>query len=81
MQKNSDKTHDFSMADVMRLANSDAGKQLFALLQSTQGTQLRNAMELASAGNLDGVRQSIQSLMASPEAQGLLKKMQEDQNG
>ena len=81
MQKNSDKTHDFSMADAMRLANSDAGKQLFALLQSTQSAQLQHTMEQASAGNLDAVRQAIQSLMASPEAMSLLKKMQEDQNG
>jgi len=81
MEKNSDKTHDFSMAEAMRLANSDAGKQLFALLQTTQGDQLHHAMEQASAGNLDAVRRSIQSLMASPEAQDLLKKMQEGQNG
>lgn len=81
MQKNSDPIHDFSMAEAMRLSQTDAAQQLFALLQSTQGDQLRTAMEQASAGNYDQVKQTVQSLMASQQAQNLLKQMQEDKNG
>ncbi len=81
MQKNSDGIHDFPMAEAMRLAQSDAGKQLFALLQSTQGAELRTAMEQAAAGNYGQAKQTIESLMASQQAQALLKQMQEGQNG
>ena len=51
MQKNSEGFHDFSMADAMRLAQSDAGQQLFALLQSTNGQQLQAAMAQASVSS------------------------------
>ena len=81
MQKNSEGFHDFSMADAMRLAQTDAGKQLFALLQSTQGRQLEDAMAQASAGNYEQMKQTVQALMASQQAQSLLKKLQEDANG
>lgn len=81
MQKNSEGFHDFSMADAMRLAQSDAGQQLFALLQSTNGQQLQAAMAQASAGNYNEMRQTVQALMASRQAQELLKQLQEGQNG
>ena len=81
MQKNSDGIHDFPIQDAMRMARSDAGKQLFALLQSTQGAELHTAMEQAAAGNYSQAKQMIQALMASQQAQVLLKQMQEGQNG
>ena len=81
MHKNSEGFHDFSMADAMRLAQSDAGQQLFALLQSTNGQQLQAAMAQASAGNYNEMRQTVQALMASRQAQELLKQLQEGQNG
>ena len=81
MQKKSDGFHDFSMADAMRLAQSDAGKQLFTLLQSTQGQQLQQAMDQASSGNYAQVKQTVQALMASEQAQALLKQLQEETNG
>lgn len=81
MEKNSQGNHDFSMNEAMRMAQSDAGKQLFALLQSTQGAELRTVMEQAAAGNYGQAKQMIQALMASQQAQALLKQMQEGQNG
>ena len=81
MQKNSGGIHDFPIKDAMRMAQSDAGRQLFALLQSTQGDQLRNAMDQAAAGNYDQAKKAIETLMASQQAQILLKQLQEEQNG
>ena len=81
MEKISQGNHDFSMNEAMRMAQSDAGKQLFALLQSTQGAELRTVMEQAAAGNYGQAKQMIQALMASQQAQTLLKQMQEGQNG
>ena len=43
--------HSFSMDDARRLAQTDAGKKLLALLQSQNSPQLQMAMEQASAGN------------------------------
>ena len=42
---------DISAEQVKKLAESDAGKQLFALLQQTQGDQLKVAMDRAAAGD------------------------------
>lgn len=72
MQKNSD---NFSMQEAMRLAQSDAGKQLFALLQKQNGAALQQAMADANAGNMDAVKKTMESLMASKEVQELMKKL------
>lgn len=81
MQKNSDGIGDFSVQEAMKLAQSDAGKQLFSLLQSTQGAQLQNAMDQAAAGNYEQVKQTMQQIMASQQAQELLSRMRGDGNG
>lgn len=77
MQKKNDRFGDFDIQQAMRLANSDAGRQLLNLLQSTQGKKLQDAMDQAAAGNYDQVKKTMQELMANDEAQQLMKKMQE----
>ena len=59
----------------MKLAQSDAGRQLFELLQQTQGQQLQSAMEQASSGNYDGVKKTLNSMLTDLQARELLKKM------
>lgn len=77
MQKKNDGFGDFDIQQAMRLANSDAGRQLLSLLQSTQGKKLQDAMDQAAAGNYDQVKKTMQELMANDQAQQLMKKMQE----
>lgn len=77
MQKKSDGIHDFSIQQAMKLANSDAGQQLFSLLKNTQGQQLQSAMDQAAAGDYDQMKKTMQALLSSQQAQELLKKMQE----
>ncbi len=77
MEKNNQNFQDFSIQQAMRLAQSDAGKQLFALLQQTQGQKLQNAMDQAAAGDYTNAKETIQSMMASREAQELMKKLRE----
>ena len=77
MQKKNDRFGDFDIQQAMRLANSDAGRQLLNLLQSTQGKKLQDAMDQAAAGNYDKVKKTMQELMANDEARQLMKKMQE----
>ena len=61
--------------EVMKLAQSPAGKQLIALLQQTGGHDLQSAMEKAASGDYSQAKQAIQALMRNPEAQKLMKQM------
>ena len=77
MQKKTDGFQEFSIQQAAKLSQSDAGQQLFALLQRDHGDQLQSAMEQAKAGDYTKVKETMQSLLASEQAQELLKKMQE----
>ena len=66
----------FSMEDAKRLAQSEAGQKLLALLQSQNGPQLQVAMEQASSGNYEQLKKTLSSLMASEDARALLKQLE-----
>ena len=72
MQKNS---QNFSMQEALRLANSDAGQRLLAILKQSDSAQLQQAMEQANAGNYDSVQKTLSSLLASQEVKDLLKEL------
>ena len=72
MQKNSPK---FSMEDALRLAKSDAGQRLLAILKQSDSNQLQQAMEQANAGNYENAQKALSSLMASQEVKDLLKEL------
>lgn len=67
--------HDFSIHDAMRLASSPAGKQLIALLQQQGGNEFRKAMASAASGDYSQAKLVIETLMADPQAQKLLKDL------
>lgn len=64
------------MEKAMKLAQSDAGKQLIAMLNASNGKQLQDAMNCASAGDIASARDILQQLMASEQAQRLLQQLQ-----
>ena len=72
MQKNS---QNFSMQDAMRLANSEAGQRLLAILKQSGGDQLQQAMEQASSGHYETAQQSLRSLLENSEVRALLKEL------
>ena len=72
MLKNS---QNFSMQEAMRLANSDAGKQLFAILKESDSTMMQQAMDDASAGNYEKMQKTLSSFLSSPQVQELLKEL------
>ena len=74
------KTEKFSIQDAMRLAKSDAGQQLYALLQQTDAKKLQHAMDQAAAGDYENVKKTLSALLADEQAQKLLRQM-EDQHG
>ena len=72
MQKNS---HDFSMENIMQLAQSPAGRQLMALLQQGDPDTLQQAIDRAKAGDYENAGQTLRSMLSSSEAQALLKML------
>ena len=72
MQKNSDH---FSMEDALRMAQSEAGQQLFAMLRSQNGAAIDQAMEQAASGDYSQVKQTLSSLLSSPQIKTMLEQM------
>ena len=66
------KTPDFSYQDAMRMAQSDAGKKLQALLQQSDPDILAKATAQAAEGNYDQLRQTLSKLLSSEEVRRLL---------
>ena len=71
----------FDPEQMKRLAESDAGKQLFALLQQNQSDQLKEAMDHAAAGDYTKAKKAMSSLMNSPHAMELIRHLRSGQNG
>lgn len=78
MQK---KSEDFSMQDALRLAKSEAGQQLLALLKRTDGDALQKAMEQASSGGYAQAAQTLSKAFSSPEIRAAMQKLEEKKNG
>jgi hypothetical protein len=74
MQKNS---QNFSMQDALRLANSDAGQRLLAILKQSDGQQLMNARDCAATGDYSGAAQVLSSLLERDDIRALLKQLEE----
>ena len=72
MQKNS---QNFSMQDAMRLANSEAGQRLLAILKQSGGDQLQQAAQLASTGDYAQAQQLLKGFLQNPEVQQLLSQL------
>lgn len=67
---------DIPIQEAMRLANSEAGKELLSLLQQTNSAQLQQAMRQASEGNYAALQQTMQTLLSTEQAQALVRKLE-----
>ena len=67
----------YSMAELMALANSPAGKELMKILQESAGADLRQAARKASAGDLEGAKSLLSPALKDPRIQTLLRQMGE----
>lgn len=76
-----DRSKDFSMQDAMRLAGTDAGKQLLQMLQNNHSNAMEAAGKSARAGDMEKTKQALSAFLSDPKAQILLKKLQEETNG
>lgn len=78
MQKN---FPEFSMEDALRLAKSDAGKQLLELLQTNHAEAASAASESVGKGDYQQAQQALSELMADPQAKALLRLIWEEYYG
>jgi len=72
-----DRNSDFSQ--LRKLAQSPAGQQLLRMLQQSGGENLQKAMAAAAKGDYTDAKQQLSSLLANPEAQRLLKQLEDSQ--
>ncbi len=72
MEKN---FNNFSVQEAMKLANSEAGQQLLALLRQENGQQLEQAMANAAAGDYTQAKKSIAAMLSNPQARALLDQL------
>ena len=71
MQK---KSEDFSIDQVKALLKSPAGKELITLLQKSDGSTVKQAVDAAKAGNYDAASDSVRKLL-TPEMEALIRQM------
>lgn len=72
MKKKSD---DFSLDDASRIAQSDAGQQLYSALQRKDSDLFQRAMDQAASGNFGQVKQTMSALLEDPEIRELLSRL------
>lgn len=61
---------------LLKIAQSPAGQKLIAILQANPSADLNGLAASAASGNLEEARRKLSSLLASPEAQALLKQLE-----
>lgn len=71
----SKKSDDFSVADAAKLAQSPAGRQLFAALQEQNGDSLQKAMGHVAAGDIEKAKQAMSAMLSDPKVQALLRQL------
>lgn len=65
------------LSQLKKMAQSSAGQQLISLLQHSGGNTLQEAVTKASAGDYAQAKAVLSSLLNTPEAQALLKQLEE----
>ena len=73
MPKLPESSMDYS--EILRLAQTDAGRQLIALVQKQGGQQLNSAMQQASEGDYRQLQQTVREFLRTPEAKALAEKL------
>ena len=64
-----------AIQEAMRLAQTEAGKQLAELLQRGDPRQLRQIMESATRGDMAQAQQTLNQLLQDPQARQLLDRL------
>ena len=70
-----EKSNNFSMQDMMRLAGTPAGQQLLDHLQKKNSKQLQMAIAHAVSGNMEQAKAILSELIGDPESQKLIRQL------
>jgi len=70
----------FSVQEAMKLAKSDAGKQLLALLQQQNSQQIQDAMAQAGTGNYNQAKETLSGILENPQARALLNQLRREKD-
>lgn len=63
------------IAQAKMLAGTPAGQELIRLLQQSGGTDLKKAMEQAAAGDFTRAKDTLSTLLDTPEAKKLMQQL------
>ena len=72
--------NEFSTQEAMKLAQTSAGQQLLAHLQTQHSDQMQQAMQQAKNGDYQTAMQSLSAFLSDPKTQALLRQLQEAQH-
>lgn len=67
----------FSIEEAKQLAQSKVGQQLISLFHAQDPQKMQVAMKLASTGDIEQLKNTLSAFMATPEAQALLKQLEQ----
>lgn len=71
----------FSMEEIKRLAQSDAGKQLMAMLASSHGDASDKVRSSMASGDMEQAKKALSAFLSDPKAQALLRQLEEEKHG
>ena len=71
----------FSMEEMKRLAQSDAGKQLMAILANSQDDTSDKVRSSMASGDMEQAKKALSAFLSDPKAQALLRQLEAEQNG
>ena len=78
MEKNNG---NFSMDDIRRMAQSDAGRQLMQLLESRHGDASETVRSSMQSGDMEQAKKALSAFLSDPKAQALLRQLEEQNHG
>lgn len=71
----------FSMDEIKKLAQSDAGKKLISMLEQGHGGTSDAVRKSMASGDMEQAKNALRDFLADPKAQALLKQLEEKQHG
>ena len=70
-----------SPEQMQQLLSSPTAQALAAILQQKSSADMQNALSGVQNGDMAKVRQSLRGVLADPQAQALIRKLQEEHHG
>lgn len=68
------KFDEFSMKEAAKLADSDLGKSLFAVVQGNHKEELATIQQYVAAGDMDAAKAAILKLMDAKDTAAILRR-------